>query len=296
MASLYPFSQKTAERLQAMPGPGGTHRWLAQVASGLRHVLDGDTCFKFLRRCCDEGVTHRTVPDSEIAAAVDFAYGGHQVPKANFGRSPIDWPKTHPALVDRVLAEIPPLFDAGTDTGLDPENVLPALFRPGELVCSGRTEWRAQVRSLEDTLADAPWLQFVVVNPMRGQESVNFGGTVSVRCQNNTGLRRHLVAEFDDRSMTKSQQAQLIGKLATLAPLVVVVDSGGKSLHAWFRVDHLPARDQARFFYVACLLGADPSRWDICGWLRMPGGMRLREGLPAVRQRVLHFNPKAPHV
>jgi len=296
MASLYPFSQKTAERLSAMPGPGGTHRWLAQVASGLRYVLSADACFKFLRRCCDDAVSHRAVPDSEIAAAVDFAYGGHEVAKVNFGRGPVDWPDPDRILIDRVLAESSPAFDAQADTNLGPADVLPALFRPGELVCSGRTEWRAQVRPLEDTIADAPWLQFVVVNPMRGEQAVNSSGTVSVRCQNNTAMRRHLVAEFDDRSMSKSQQAQLIGKLATLAPLVLVVDSGGKSLHAWFRVDGMSARDQGRFFYVACLLGADPSRWDICGWLRMPGGLRVVEGAPSVRQRILHFNPKSSHV
>jgi hypothetical protein len=283
MAFLYPFSQRTAERLRAMPGEGGTHRWLAQVSSGVRHLLTADTCFKFLRRCCDEAVAHRTVPDAEIAAAVDFAYSGQQAAKANFGRSPVDWPKPNPGLIARVFAETAPAFDADADTDLGQADVLPYLFRPGELVCSGRTNDRASVRSLEETIADAAWLQFIVVNPMRGKEAVNYGGNRSVRCQNNTGIRRYLVAEFDDRTLSKSQQAQLIGRLAAFAPLVMVVDSGGQSLHAWFRVDHMPARDQVRFFYVACLLGADPSRWDICGWLRMPGGLRVIEGVPTIR-------------
>ena len=35
MANLYPFSQKTAERLAAAPQAGGTHKWLAQIASGV---------------------------------------------------------------------------------------------------------------------------------------------------------------------------------------------------------------------------------------------------------------------
>jgi len=291
MAFLYPLSQRTAERLRAMPGEGGTHRWLAQVASGLRHLLTADACFKFLRRCCDEAVAHRTVPDAEIAAAVDFAYSGQQVVKANFGRSPVDWPERNPGLIARVFAETAPAFDAETGTDLGPGDVLPMVFRSGEHVCSGRTKDRASIRPLEETVADAGWLQFIVVNPMRGKEAVNFEGKRSARCQNNTGIRRHLVAEFDDRALSKAQQAQLIGRLATFAPLVMVVDSGGQSLHAWFRVEQMPARDHVRFFYVACLLGADPSRWDICGWLRMPGGLRVVEGVPSVRQRILHFNP-----
>ena len=278
-----------------MPGKGGTHRWLAQVASGLRHLLSADACFRFLRRCCDEGVSHRTVPDAEIAAAVDFAYSGQPIAKANFGRSPVEWPDSNAEFIARVLAETAPAFDPDAGTDLGPADVLPVLFRPGELVCSGRTKERGSIRSLEETIVDAGWFQFIVVNPMRGKEAVNFAGKPSVRCQNNTGIRRHLVAEFDDRTLSKRQQAQLIGKLATVVPLVMVVDSGGQSLHAWFRVDHLSARDHVRFFYVACLLGADPTRWDLCGWLRMPGGLRVVEGVPSVRQQILHFNPDLAH-
>lgn len=296
MAFLYPFSQKTAERLRAMPGPGGTHRWLAQVASGLRHLLSADKCFAFLRRCCDDFVVHRPVPDAEIEGAVEFAYAGRPAAQINFGRHPVDWPEPNPALIAKVLADVAPAFDVERDSGLAASDVLPRLFRPGELVCSGRNTERAMVRPLEETLADADWLQFIVVNPMRERTALNYRGKPSPRCQNNTGLRRHLVAEFDDPNLPKAQQARLITQLATFVPLVLVVDSGGKSLHGWFRVDRYNARDQVRFFCVACLLGADATRWDICGWLRMPGGLRVVEGVPAVRQRVLYFKPEAAHV
>jgi len=299
MATLYPFSHRTAERLSAMPGPGGTHRWLAQVASGLRHLLSSEQSFAFLRRCCDEFVLHRPVPDSEIEAAVELAYGTGPGPawseRINFGRHPVDWPEPNSVFIARVLAERPPGFDVDCDTGLTAGNVLPRLFRPGELVCAGRNTERAMVRPLEETVADADWLQFIVVNPMRSRTGLNRRGKPSPRCQNNTGMRRHLVAEFDNPELSKEQQARLITRLGGLCPLVMVVDSGGKSLHGWFRVDQLNARDQVRFFCAACLLGADPTRWDICGWLRMPGGLRVVEGVPAVRQRIIHFNSGAPH-
>jgi hypothetical protein len=296
MALLYPFSQRTAERLRSMPGPGGTHRWLAQVASGLRHLLSADQCFAFLRQCCDEFVVHRPVPDSEVEGAVEFAYAGRPTAQVNFGRHPVDWPDPSPPLIAKALADAAPAFDVERDTGLAASQVLPQLFRPGELVCTGRTTERAMVRPLEETVADADWLQFIVVNPMRERSALNYRGRPSPRCQNNTGLRRHLVAEFDDPALSKAQQARLITQLAAFIPLVLVVDSGGKSLHGWFRVDRHDARDQVRFFYVACLLGADPTRWDICGWLRMPGGLRVIEGVPTVRQRVLFCHPEAAHV
>ncbi len=278
-----------------MPGPGGTHRWLAQIASGLRHVLSAELSFEFLRRCCDEFVIHRLVPDSEIEAAVELAYAGGRPAHFNFGRHPVDWPERNPALIARVLAQPVGGFDADGGVELAARDVLPHLFRPGELVCAGRNAERAMVRPIEETVADAEWLQFIVVNPMRSRTAVNRRGKASTRCQNNTGMRRHIVAEFDDPALSKAQQSSLITSLASFLPLVMVVDSGGKSLHAWYRVDRVNARDHVRFFCVACMLGADPTRWDICGWLRMPGGLRVVEGVPAVRQRVLHFSREAAH-
>lgn len=292
MAILLPISQKTVELLSKPPTQGNTHRWLAQVANGLKHVVSAEDCFRFLRRTCDEFVTHRTVPDREIEAAVDFAYSGKPVAKPNLGRQPVEWPEPSLALIESTLQTTPPVCDVTQPLDISAGEVLSHLFRPGELVCSGRNTERASVRPLEETIADANWLQFVVVNPMRGLEAPNYQGRMSPRCQNNTGLRRHLVVEFDNPGLGKHQQASLLGHLAQVVPLVLVVDSGGKSLHGWFRVDQLSRQDQVRFFCLACLLAADPSRWDVCGWLRMPGGLRVVDGVPSVRQHVLHFNPK----
>ena len=81
--------------------------------------------------------------------------------------------------------------------------------------------------------------------------------------------------------------------LAEAAPLVMAVDSGGKSVHAWFHVEGMGRQDQARFFAVACLFGADPTRWDICGWLRMPGGTREKADGSRVRQKILYCDAGA---
>ena len=66
MADLYPFSSVTADRLRKGPEAGGTHKWLAQVASGMRHALTPEQSLKFLRQCCDELVSHRRVPDRDV--------------------------------------------------------------------------------------------------------------------------------------------------------------------------------------------------------------------------------------
>lgn len=294
MASLYPFSQKTAERLAVAPVAGETHRWLAQVASGVSRVLPPARCAEFLRRCCDEHVAHRRVPDREIEAAVELAYeiGGPRAEvrdRVNYGRRAIEWPEANAEVIGRMLATVEPVFDGETGTGLRPAAVLPVLFRPGELVCMGADSERATVRPVEAVLADAEGMQFICVNPMRRSLAVNHAGRPSARCQNNVLARRYLVAEFDDASLGKRGQAQLVTALAEMAPLVMAVDSGGKSVHAWFDVEAMTRQDQARFFAVACVLGADPTRWDICGWVRMPGGLRVRPDGTRVRQRVLFF-------
>lgn len=291
MAELYPFSSRTAELLRAAPAPGQTHRWLAKIACGLRHVLDADTCFVFLRQCCDQFVCHRPVPDGEIEAAVDFAYAGDGNPRPGAPAQSSEWPPVSLALLERVLRDTQPRFDPDADTGFTARDILPCLFRPEEFVCVGPDARHALVRSLPATLADAGFMQFIVPNPMRGRSALNFRGTPSPRCQNNTGPRRHLVIEFDGPTLTKPIQAVLLTWMAQFAPLNLVVDSGGKSLHGWFKVDHLGLRDQARLFAVGCLLGCDPTRWDLCGWLRMPGGLRVVEGVPSVRQRVVYLAP-----
>ena len=294
MATLYPFSQHTLERLAIAPEVGGTHRWFAQVASGVCHVLTPDQCAAFLRRCCDVHVSHRSIPDREIAGAVELAYSdaaaGSRCLGADYGRKGIEWPAVDPAAVARALAVVAPGFDVETSSGLRPADVLPLLFRPGELVCTGADSERAVVRPVEAVVADADTLQFICVNPMRGLSAVNFSGRASPRCQNNIALRRYLVAEFDDATLGKPGQARLVTSLAVGVPVVMVVDSGGKSLHAWFYVEGMTRQDQARFFASACLLGADPTRWDSCGWLRMPGGTRVRTNGSLARQRVLYFN------
>ena len=295
MAQVYPFSQRTAARLAEAPVAGETHRWLAQVASGVSQILTPQRCGEFLRRCCDVHVAHRRVPDREISAAVDLAYGsgvqGSGVGvQANYGRRAIEWPEANPEAIRKVMETVAPVFDGETSTGLRPGDVLPLLFHGVELVCTGADSERATVRPVEAVLSDADTLQFICVNPMRGSLAMNQAGRPSPRCQNNVMVRRYLVAEFDDATLAKAQQAQLASALGDMAPLVMAVDSGGKSVHAWYAVEAMTRQDQARFFALACLLGADQTRWDICGWLRMPGGLRVKPDFSRARQRILYWN------
>ena len=78
--------------------------------------------------------------------------------------------------------------------------------------------------------------------------------------------------------------------LARGLPLKMAVDSGGKSLHCWYACEGRDEREAARFFWAAVALGADATRWDPCGWVRMPGGVRRKDGGTAVKQKVVYWD------
>jgi len=288
MAKLFPFSSRTEQLLNAMPEPGGTHEWLPKVAGGLKNLIPRERCFDFLRKCCDQFVTHRRVSDREIRDAVELAYSGTGGTGAIRKVNP-NWPDPEPALISKVCNTYPGRFDGTTSAGIGASDALLHLFQPGDLICSGNNLYEARIRSREESLADAALHQFLVPNPMRGKVALNEKGLPSPRCKANVRVRRYLVVEFDNEDC-KRRQAQLASALADIAPLVMAVDSGNKSIHAWYRVGGMTRRDQVRFFMTAALLGADTTRWDPSGWVRMPGGIRSGERTPEVSQVILHFD------
>lgn len=170
------------------------------------------------------------------------------------------------------------------DGTLDADLVIDLLFNADDLLCCAadlreartapRSEWRDRLGKL----------QFIVPSPMTATRGLNQDGKSSTRCLNNTGERRYLVIEQD--MGTADEQAGVIIHLSKFAPLVMVVHSGGKSLHAWFSCKGANDRQVRGFFHMACELGADPATWTRCQMVRMPEGVRAN-GAP---QRVTYFN------
>lgn len=279
MATLYPWSSVTDQRLATAPDPGTTHRWLAQVAAGLARSLPADKCRAYLRRCCDELVDHRPIPDREIDDAVAFAYG----PQSTRPRT--RWPDARPDVVARVVQETEAVFGLEPKKQISWDEALAWLFTPQDVICCGWETFHqtsGQLLSIRDGEPVSGRFQFVVANPM-----ANLGP----RCRANVRTRYHIVAEFDDPDLDKPAQARLISRLARCAKLRCVVDSGGKSLHAWFDARRMDPEAQHRFFWLACILGADPTRWDIAGWVRMPGGTRRMPDGTTKPQPVLYLEP-----
>jgi hypothetical protein len=81
----------------------------------------------------------------------------------------------------------------------------------------------------------------------------------------------------------------LILHLAERLPtLTMVCFSGGKSLHAWFRVNQLNSSQQKEFMRRAVSLGADRATWLKSQLVRIPDGQRPN----GVRQTCYYLDPK----
>jgi hypothetical protein len=138
-------------------------------------------------------------------------------------------------------------------------------------------------------------------------------GTISQHSKEATADRVYLVIEFDfsffkDDGQTETEFAPLVRSwraanievadacaalhwhLATLPaalPLVMLVHSGGKSVHGWFRA--YPLLDDVTRLFMRCAhqLGADHVTWTLSQFVRLPDGRR-QDGRT---QKTYYLNP-----
>jgi hypothetical protein len=83
--------------------------------------------------------------------------------------------------------------------------------------------------------------------------------------------------------------AALLWYLKSLLPLVLIVYSGGKSLHGWFRVfRQSEAHLRSSFMEKAVSLGADKATWTRSQFVRLPDGKRGN----GRRQQSFYFDPE----
>jgi hypothetical protein len=184
------------------------------------------------------------------------------------------------------------------------DEIIDILFPGNPLLCCGWSRHRF------DTRPHNHWyklndLQFIAPNPMTARSGLTKAGKVSAHALNSTGTRRFLVVEFDFDANRSAEEGRLLTKLlregrderdlcavlllhlAQMAPLVLAVYSGGKSLHGWFYCDGRAEQMLERFMQYAVSLGADKASWTRSQFTRMPDG--LRDG--SKRQTVYFFNP-----
>lgn len=255
------------------PPQEGINRWCLVTALRAKHGGRTRAEAVALISSFDDGTLRRPLKDAEITRAVDRAWSGLGGEETSQDNEP-DW---NPAKTDLVFQSQgitrADLLDASpTDPKTPQVEILRGLFpKPGGLLCIGRNKWDFTTAALEDH--DLPG-SLIVPGYMTKPTGWNQKGEKSAHCLDNTGDRRFLVVDLD--APDPVQHPSILWELACRFQLVMIVSSGGKSLHGWFRV---PVPDQDRFWSLALKLGADVSiKRNRSSFVRIPQGFRRESG------------------
>jgi len=270
------------------PPTNGIHSWLPGEA----------------RRCRFKGMSpqetanylasldyRRTVPPSEIISAVNFVFRTDTVTTTTSKSAPkpeksswmkgatdkifAEWKTTEQDLID--MSDVHP-------GDIDQRALLASLFpEPGALVCIGGAFNRFKTATLaeHENLSHG---QFIIPAFMAARQGITAVGKSSCRALSNTGERRFIVLDFDEPE--PAHHASIIRWLMGTRAPVLVIKSGGKSLHAWYKTE-TQDRD-AKFWHLAIAAGADPAIQRNRGQaVRLPMGTRDNGNV----QSVLYCNP-----
>ena len=298
------------QKLHSIPAPGkGCHTALLGVANcGLYAGLSEVQIFEDIRQHIPNGT--RYVPDSEIYTAVAKAKSDYKpncsVFKKPFRKSASSKPKIPSEYRDHLLEKGKDTeevdFEEASPVRLldspekDAELLLKTLYEPDDYLFIG-TQYDTKVRTV------AQWLDFlkkyplfpplICPNPVDGQLHPTQSGSVSYRCDAAVCKFKFAVLEFDSLSRTE----QFAFWKACLLPLVALIDSGNKSLHAWIRVPDVHTLSEwksniEQSLFDLCLksLGIDTACKNPSRMSRLPGCIRKETGR---WQKLLYLNPGA---
>ncbi|OQC53734.1 MAG: hypothetical protein BWX54_02361 [Verrucomicrobia bacterium ADurb.Bin018] len=249
-------------------------------------------------------------PSAEVGAAVRKAFSEYKpgmafAPRSIAPAKPKPKPLTAAAFIQRGDGateadwfESSPFRIDWAPGPRDAAALLRVLYRPWEFVFCGERYGGAEgVRMAADWIATfedgrRPVPPHFVVNPLTGKEHPLPDGKLSKRGDSAVAGFLYAVAEFD--GMDKADQLALWWGFRS-APIVALIDSGGKSVHAILKVDCATRTDWEKdvegklFPAVLCPLGCDPACRNEARLSRLPGHFRRERN---AWQRLLYLNPE----
>lgn len=312
------MSARFDEVLSRIPPPGaGCHTALLGAANvGIRSGVTPNDVERAIRQAIPSGARH--IPEREIRDAVRKATVDAGKPVTGFRR---DTPPQPTFNAERARQRI---IKAGSDFGeadlwerapirldwmpgedwralpfLWPSDALLWLGGPLDAGERGKTirpvaEW-VEAFGKGETLPP-----HIIINPLSGVPSPKKSGDgVTLRGDACVSHYVYAVAEFD----TLPRDQQLAFWAGIELPIAALVDSGGKSVHAWLRVDRLgigPIADAdgwtthirtQLYRHRLIPLGVDPACANESRLTRMPGHYRTEK---RQFQRLLYLNPDPP--
>lgn len=305
VSSLRP--SRFMEALRSCPhAGGGVHSWILSCANlaAFAGVSPVDA-----ERDILAAMSRPPSPSAEVGAAVRKAYAEYKPgatfkPRSIAPAKPKPKPLTAAAFVARGDGateadwfECSPIRIDWEPGPKDAAHLLRVLYRPWEFVFCGERHGGG-----ECVLSAAEWIArfddgrsvppHFIPNPLTGKAHPLADGKLSRRGDSAVAGFLYAVAEFD--GMDKADQLALWWGFRS-APIVALIDSGGKSVHAILRVECETRADWERdiegnlFPRVLVPLGCDPACRNEARLSRLPGHYRREKN---AWQRLLYLNPE----
>lgn len=232
-------------------------------------------------------------------------------------RAKSKWPEPEIELIEGIVRQSGGLAELAEqspcrfeDQSSHTEEVIDALFPGNPLLCVALDNAQFATRRREVWRGQLSRMPLIVANPMLKVWADTQSGKKSQHTLAATTARVYLPIEFDFCLEDKLGKPTVLNQtiagwqregisvadacaalhlyLAKSLPLVLATHSGGKSLHAWFRVLGFDEQALLAIMRRACRLGADHVTWRPSQFVRMPDGRR-QDGQPQV---LYYFDPK----
>lgn len=192
------------------------------------------------------------------------------------------------------------------------EEIIDVLFPGNPLLCCAKSNEEFATRRREVWRGKLSQLPLIVPNPMLSVKGPTQGGWLSEHSKAATARRVYLCIEFDFSEKARDgvtdtivaplvrswhkDGIEIIDACAALilhlrerlSTLASACHSGGKSLHAWFRVLERNQAEQKNFMRYAVSRGADRATWVKSQLVRIPDGRRNT----GERQVSYYFDPR----
>ncbi len=202
------------------------------------------------------------------------------------------------------LCEASPITMAG-DPQFDGALLVGALYRPGELV-NFVTEFKSETDAAENVKArpvgkgrTAERDSVVAEWEQRGVEGSEAGGWLRMNPTDGKGIADANVTAFrfallESDTLPMELQLSLFAKLPL--PIAAILSSGGRSVHAWVKVDARDAGEYratvAQMLALLARFGVDGKNKNPSRLSRLPGARREIGAAGDGVQRLLYLNPK----
>lgn len=300
------------EALTRIPPPGcGCHPALLSVANyGVRAGLDGQRITQDIRNYIQPG--NRRVSDREIADAINKAMSDHN--GVTFTPRPAPIVSNGKSVLKKIIdqAQISSEVDLWESSPIrlrcEPQEstgfFLGVLYKQEDLLFIGDQYQEGIIGDTIRTIAE--WTSyfkaggktapFIITNPLTGTLApTKSGEKETLRGDNNIAAYRYCLVEFDDLS----REEQIRFWSAVKLPICALIDSGGKSIHAWLDVQKLVKVETPEQWHseikvrlyekILTPLGVDSACSNPARLSRLPGHYRQEKG---TYQRLLWLSPE----